>query len=342
MVGGLLGLIGAGLAIRPLAQLVPTGAQHDEAMREGLGDDWEAAIPAASRARMIPSRLNIPATILRRLDVLPQIRVTHNIAYREVDGQTLQGDLYEPLPESLSGSALRPAILVIHGGGWENGSKGDFYDAHCRWLAQQGYVVFDVDYRLSPVVMWPGHLEDVKTALRWLRAQAEKYQIDPDQISVIGRSAGAHLALMLAFSAGSPAYPPDAGLPARDDVKAVVAIYAPIDIPYLQSIAERSFDYWIGAPITERVDLYRDASPLYVATEHAPPVLLAHGGYDNLVPPDHSERLTERLRELGVPCAYLYYPWARHGFDFSLSGLGGHMLQYDTDRFLAWALTSRV
>jgi acetyl esterase/lipase len=77
---------------------------------------------------------------------------------------------------------------------------------------------------------------------------------------------------------------------------------------------------------------------LFRAPPDAPPVLLAHGGRDNLVTPEQSARLHNRLRELGRTSVLLHYPWGRHGFDFSLGGLGGQMLQYDMDRFLAWAL----
>lgn len=333
-VGGWLGLIGATLSLRPIFQLQKAERRHESAMREGLGSDYLTRISPALRPLMLPSRLNIPATIAPRLRSMGQAKVTRDVVYSRVDGIELHGDLYQPI----AGTAPFPLILNVHGGSWEAGGKGEFYAMHCRWLARQGYTVFDINYRLSPVVMWPGHLSDVKQAIRWLRANANNLNIDPNRIGVIGRSAGAHLALMAAFCPDDPQFPEREGLPVQDRVQAVAAIYPPTDMDLLQATVVRDLAYWLGVSQADAPDFYQQASPLYAVRDDAPPVLLAHGGFDNLVVPEHSARLHGRLRELGVPSVYLYYPWGRHGFDYSLAGLGGHMLQYDLDRFLAWAL----
>jgi acetyl esterase/lipase len=332
--GGWLGLIGASLSLRPLFHLNQAHQRHEQAMREGLGMDYRQQIAPELRPLLMQTRLNIPVTAAQRLQSVTRARITRNVVYSRVDGVELHGDIYSPL----AGKPPYPAILSVHGGGWESGTKGEFFTAHCCWLAQQGYLVFDINYRLSPMVMWPGHLSDVKHAIRWLRANAEKFQIDPARIGIVGRSAGAHLALMAAFTGNDPTFPEREGLPLQDQVQAVVAIYPPTDMDLLQATVVRDLAYWLGVSQTADPDFYTQASPLHRAHEAAPPVLLAHGGFDNLVVPEHSARLHQRLRELGVPSVYLHYPWGRHGFDYTLAGLGGHMLQYDMDHFLAWAL----
>ncbi len=333
-VGGWLGLFGLTLALRPLWQLGTTSRRHDAAMQEVLGADYEQQLSPESLVKTTRARLGFAHSARRRRLLTRQVRITPDIPFHVIGDHALYADLYQPIHNTRQ----HPAVISIHGGGWHGGDKGERYAAHCRWLASQGYVVLDVQYRLSPQSLWPAHLEDVKTAIRWLRANAEQYQVDPERIALIGRSAGGHLALMAAFTAGDPAFPPPPGLPERDDVQAVIGIYPPTDLPLLQKTVYTPLNYWLGSTIAERPDLYIAASPLYKAKASAPPVLLAHGGFDNLVTPEHSARLHKRLGELGVPSVLLYYPWARHGFDFALSGLGGHMLQYDTDRFLAWAL----
>jgi acetyl esterase/lipase len=337
-IGGWLGLIGATLSLRPIFHLNSARLDHDRAMREGLGANYLEQIDPTIKRLILPTRVNIPATAQVRLQAMRQAKITRDLVYSRINGIDLHGDLYQPL----SGNAPYPAIVNIHGGGWDSGTKGDVFASHCRWLARQGYVVFDINYRVSPVVMWPAHLSDVKQAIRWLRANAVPFNINPNWIGLVGRSAGAHLALMAAFcpdNPNAPTFPMREGVPINDSVQAVAAIYPPTDMDLLQATVVRDLAYWLGVSQADAPEFYTQASPVHVATPDAPPVLLAHGGADNLVVPEHSARLYDRLREMGVPAVYLYYPWGRHGFDYSLAGLGGHMLQYDLDRFLSWALS---
>ncbi len=335
--GGWLGLIGIVLAVRPLFRLRTTIDRNTAAMRDGLGATFEAELPPVALIHSTRAPLDFVGQMRERQNTEAHIHVTHDVLFHVADGNELRVDVYEPI----GGDGPHPAMLSLHGGSWRSGDKGGFYVGHNRWLARQGYVVVDVQYRLSPLAIWPEHLRDVKAAIRWTRTNADRFGIDPERIAIMGRSAGAHLALMAAFTPCDPAFPPEAGMTERDDVAAVVAMYAPTDLPLLQETVHGSLSYWLGERIADRPDVYRDASPLFRVGANAPPVLLAHGGRDNLVVPEHSERLHRRLRELGRTSVLLHYPWGRHGFDFSLNGLGGQMLQYDMDRFLAWTLRDR-
>lgn len=332
-VGGWLGLVGVGLAMRPLWQLRATIQRNEAAMRDGLGEGYESEIDPELLKYAVHSRLGFRQSTRELRAMHRRVAFSPDVLFHVIDDHELRADLYQP-----PGDEPHPVILNIHGGSWRGGDKGGMFAPHAWWLANQGYVVLDVQYRLSPTALWPAQLGDVKTAIRWLRANAPRLGVDPERIGLIGRSAGGQLALMAAFTAHDPKFPAPPGLPERDDVQSVVAVYSPTDLPYLQSTVYTPLDYWLGSTIDERPDLYIEASPLYAVKAGAPPVLLAHGGADNLVPAEHSERLHKRVRELGGTSVFLSYPWGRHGFDFSLNGLGGHLLQYDMDRFLARTL----
>ena len=333
-IGAWAGLFGALMGLRPLWHLPQVNRQHDLAMGAGLAADYRTKFKAPVAAT--PTRLGLLQSVIARRGA-PALIETKDVAFCTTNSgrHTLFLDVYQPATAS---QTPRPVIISIHGGGWNGGDKGGFFVSHNRLWARQGYVVFDIQYRLSPDVLWPDHLIDVKTAIRWVRANASHYNIDRNRIALLGRSAGGHLALMAAFTAGDPAYIGSDNRLERDDAQAVIAVYAPTDLPRLQELVVDPLDYWLGASLKEAPELYQMASPIYRAHREVPPVLLAHGGHDNLVAPEQSARLHHRLRDLGVHCAYLYYPWSRHGLDVSLNGLGGHMLQYDSERFLAWAL----
>lgn len=321
--GGWLGLAGTALALRPLLRLIGINARLDAAMDAGFGQGWAERIPVEATPRMIRSRFAIMDTAMRRPAAGRLVRLQVDVAYGQVGDTRLLGDLYRPA----EGDGPFPVVIHIHGGSWEGGSKGDFFRPQCRWIAHQGYVVFNIDYRVSPQVLWPEHLEDVQRAIRWIRENAAALNIDPGRIALIGKSAGAHLALMAAFTGAD-----------ETAVQAVIAVYPPTDLILLQHTVIRPLRYWLGKSLDEDPMLYVQASPYHAARRGVPPTLLAHGGNDSLVIEQHSQVLYQKLRGLGAPAAYLRYPWARHGFDFSMFALGGHLLQYDVDRFLAWAL----
>ncbi|HMB91443.1 MAG TPA: alpha/beta hydrolase [Rhodothermales bacterium] len=128
---------------------------------------------------------------------LHTITVTKDIRYRDGDSEAWKLDLAMP---ANFGSELRPALVIVHGGGWRGGSKSvDVYQKMMVDYAQQGYVTVNINYRLIDEAEFPACIEDVKTAVRWLRAHADEYQVDPDRIGAYGHSAGAQLAMMLAM-----------------------------------------------------------------------------------------------------------------------------------------------
>ena len=132
--------------------------------------------------------------------VSTDVRVEHNVAYLAA-GRDEKADLYSPL--AIAKDARLPAVVWIHGGGWNGGSKSSSREVNvCNTLALNGYIAMSIDYKLSSekIAVWPQNLWDCKTAVRWLRKNAERLGIDPDRIGVMGGSACGHLASMVALS----------------------------------------------------------------------------------------------------------------------------------------------
>lgn len=337
----LLGAAGVGLGVRPLIRRGAVNVAMSGAMRDGLGIGWQSAIPQAAHQRFGQThRTDLWGPLLTLLRA--RVKVAHDVVFAAPEGHPLRVDIYEPHephePDKADGR--HPAVVVVHGGTWFQGDKSSYaFGLHDRWLAAQGYVVFDVQYRLG--AEWPAPLSDVKCAIRWVRANAERYAIDPDRVALMGRSAGAHLALMAAYTAGDPDLPPGCtydrdGDVDRDDVAAVVVAYAPTDLRLWPADRASAIAHLLGGLPDEIPDVYAQASPVTHVRPGLPPTLIIQGQRDRLVPPAHAELLSNLLRAAGVTNVLLRIPWGRHGVDSLLVGLTGPMIQYDVDRFLAW------
>src|SRR2546423_8837559 len=191
--------------------------------------------------RSLLSRIAIPAlVVLTAFSVLPApaqkpppkpfvpetVVCEPDVEYANPDGQHLQLDLARPK----TGTGPFPAIICIHGGGFRAGTRQG-YDGLCLKLAEQGYVAATVSYRLAPKYPFPAAVHDTKAAVRWLRANAAKYQIDPERIGVTGGSAGGHLAQFLGVTAGGTEFEGDQNPGVSSSVACVVNFYGPSDFP---------------------------------------------------------------------------------------------------------------
>lgn len=223
-----------------------------------------------------------------------------------------------------------PAVVFIHGGGWQVGSKNDMSQLISD-AAKNGYVGIAPQYRLAPKAHFPAQIHDCKAVIRWLRANAEQYKIDPDRIAVVGFSAGGHLASLLGTTAASddlegtpkPDHPPDPTLltdsnPAQSTkVQAVVDFFGPTDFttrdwdPKLEKDVIVPF---LNGTIKENPDLYKKASPITYAAKDAPPFLIIHGTNDNIVPIDQSQRFAKKLQDLGVSTQLVILQNETHAF----------------------------
>lgn len=221
------------------------------------------------------------------------------IVYREVAGERLMMDLYP----AAGRSASAPAVIVIHGGAWMTGERQDM-EALCTALAQNGMVAATVDYRLAPASKWPAMLEDVRAAVTFLRANAERFGIDPDRIGAAGASSGAHLALMVGFSGDT-----------SSRVMAVLNLFGPTDLTkdYSPFLAYAMADQVLGKDLADAADDIRDFSPVTYVTGDDAAVFTVHGTEDALVPAIQAERLDDALRAVGVEHTLMLIDGMDHG-----------------------------
>lgn len=259
--------------------------------------------------------------------------------YAEVEAQTLKLDVYRSLDEA---ERTRPAIVVVHGGSWSAGGRSD-YPGWNEWLARKGYVVFDIDYRITPQPNWRTATGDVKCAISWVKANAARYGIDAARIALLGRSAGGHLALLAAYSTGEAALAPSCASSAPDSsVRAVVALYAPTDLQWgfehpanerVLDGAGKIRDFLGGAP-AEIPEVFKLASATSHVNAQTPPTLLFHGGRDQLVRDENMALLAERLRQQHVPHRAVLIPYAQHAFDYDFNGWGSQLARQMMSDFL--------
>jgi acetyl esterase/lipase len=244
------------------------------------------------------------------------VTVHRNLPFRDTPTRTLDLDLYRA-PGGASGDARssRPAVVLVHGGAWHEGTKGQFA-RYALDLASEGYVAVEPTYRLSGEATFPAPVTDVVSAVRWVRANATTYGVDPDRIALLGHSAGAHLATLAAlvpdwWSDSGAASAPGVGC-ASAAVGAVVGVSGVYEFRDAGDPPE--FVALLGGTEAERPERYREASPVEHARPDAPPALLVHGEADEVVPPASTRALVAALREAGAPVEHWPVPDADHVF----------------------------
>lgn len=232
------------------------------------------------------------------------VTLTREIQYRDGGSAACKLDLAMP---SERGDSRRPAIVVIHGGGWLEGDKSSFTTlktpGNILGFAKLGFVAVTINYRLSREAPYPAALEDCRCAVRWLRAHADEYRIDPQRIGAWGNSAGGHLALLLAMTERAPGTKdgePYSEFSSR--VQSAVSDSGPLDLAYehtqrtLHGVIEK---FMGGLPEGELAKRYREASPSYLISDNIPPLLLIYGEEDQQVHANTADRFVEDLSRTG-------------------------------------------
>jgi len=209
-----------------------------------------------------------------------------------------------------------PAVIYVHGGGWIGGNQRESPILH---LAQEGYFAASIEYRLSNEAKWPAQIQDCKLGVRWLRANATRYHVDPRRIGAWGDSAGGHLVLCLGTMADVKEYEGDGGYPGvRSAVQAVVDFFGPTDFvsPQIYTRDARQLTEGLfGVLRAQNPGLWKSGSPLFYVKPGDPPMLLVHGDSDGLVPVAQSTVFDEALTKAGVPHQLIIVKNADHGFD---------------------------
>jgi acetyl esterase/lipase len=233
------------------------------------------------------------------------------IEFANPDDQHLQLDLARPK----DGAAPFPAIVCIHGGGFRAGTR-DGYDGLCVRFAQRGYAAATITYRLAPAYQFPAAVYDCKAAVRWLRANAEKYRIDPTRIGVMGGSAGGHLALFLGVTANMKEFEGEGNGGQSSAVNCVVSFAGPSDFTqsYAKSVdAAEVLPLFFGGDLTTKRREHILGSPLYWVSPKASPTLCIHGTADNYVAYEQATWMVDRLKASGVEAQLLTVEGAGHG-----------------------------
>jgi acetyl esterase/lipase len=236
-----------------------------------------------------------------------------NIEYSNPDDQHLQLNMARPK----EGAGPFPAVICIHGGGFRAGTR-DGFNGLCLQLAERGYVAVTVSYRLAPKYQFPAAVHDVKAAVRWMRANAEKYQIDPDRIGTTGGSAGGHLAQFLGVTSGVKKFEGDGGnAEYSSSVKCVVNFYGPSDFTksYDASVdAKDVLPLFLGGNLEQEHRRHIESSPLYWVTPDAAPTLFVHGTKDAYVAHEQAEWIVERMKAADVEATLMTIEDGDHGF----------------------------
>jgi acetyl esterase/lipase len=248
-----------------------------------------------------------------------QAVIQADLEYATVGGVSLRLDLYTPsgAPTGL------PTLLYLHGGGWAVGDKSDAAVERLLPLVAHGFAVASANYRLVPSVTYPAPVHDVKAAVRWLRANAGEYGLDPDRIALGGASAGGHLASLAALTTGDAALEGDVGdhVGVSSAVGAVVAYFPGSDL--LVSGGRNPLESQVLPPpptaallglarIDDDPGLARAASPRYRAHAGAPPHLILHGDRDTMVNHEQSRVLHDALSAAGASSLFLLMGGAGH------------------------------
>ena len=264
-----------------------------------------------------------------------------NLAYVDGGHERQVLDLFVP------GNAARPlpVIVWIHGGGWTGGDKSGCPPLR-QGYAQRGYAIAAINYRYSQQAIFPAQIEDCKAAIRWLRAHAKKYNLNPDRIGVWGSSAGGHLVALLGTSGDVKEFDvgPNSGVSSR--VQCVMDDYGPTDFPQMdahripsatlqhdgpQSPESRLIGVDIADPANAKI--VARANPITYVTRDDPPFLINHGDQDPLVPHHQSELLFAALKAAGVPVRLNTVSGGGHG-----AGFGGPELEKIRRDFFAFHL----
>ncbi len=257
--------------------------------------------------------------------VIPQTFV-----YKVLSEKNLTLDFY-----ASSDHTLAPCIIVIHGGSWAEGDSKQLPDLN-SYLANRGYHVAAINYRLAPEHKSPAPSEDANDALNFLTQNAGKLKIDTTAFVFLGRSAGAQIALVTAYSHINP------------NVRGVISMYGPADMVWgarakgnkLVLNTDKVFRDYLGGLIDEVPGKYKESSAVEQVSKNSPPTLIIHGDIDAMVSYEHSVNLNKKLGEHNVKHYFLNLPGATHGCDYNINGPSGQITTFAIERFIK-AVTSQ-
>ncbi len=249
----------------------------------------------------------------------PNIEIKLNLEYANINGHSLKCDVIRR-----KNSENAPAIVYVHGGSWSGGNKTSLSNFNIR-LAEKGYTIITINYRLSGMASFPAQIHDVNAAIRWVRANAAILGINKNKIAVMGDSAGGHLALLAGLTGNTNELKGSVGknVTTNGNVKAIVNFFGPNDLPgmindcksgclFSTNGSRSPMTGLLGCDMSSCMDKAKLASPIYYVSSDDPPVLTIHGSNDNIVPISQSQRLNQALKKNGVFSKFITVNGASH------------------------------
>jgi acetyl esterase/lipase len=258
-----------------------------------------------------------------KMFVPTQLVPFETLSYDRADDQDLTMDFYQA-----GRPGRRPCIVVIHGGSWCGGNSQQLPELNSE-LAREGFQVASINYRLAPKYASPAPVQDIEAAIGYLKQHSYELKIDTNNFILLGRSAGAQLAMVAAYTLDVPG------------IRGVVNLYGPTDMIWGYSKPVSSYimdsrkvlEDFLGGPYSKVPQNYVASSPVEVVSRKSVPTLIIHGENDALVAYEHSQRLVKKLSDNHVPHYLLSLPWATHGCDYTLTGPSGQLTTYAVGYF---------
>lgn len=273
----------------------------------------------------------------------PKIRIRADLAYASTENPRQKLDLF--FPKEPANDKPLPLIAFIHGGGWQNGDKRGGLRRVATLVESGQFVGASIGYRLSGEAIWPAQIHDCKAAIRWLRAHADEFGIDPDRIAVMGSSAGGHLVSILGTSGDISGLEGTLGkhTDVSSQVQCVIDEYGPTNFLTMNDFpgrmdhlaADSPESRLLGQQVTKVPNLVREASPVTYVSNDDPPFLIIHGTNDLLVPYQQSMVFAESLKQVGVSVILQRVENGEHG------GFGSEEIHVRTRMFLEKHLMGR-
>ncbi|MEI7728396.1 MAG: alpha/beta hydrolase [Verrucomicrobiota bacterium] len=269
------------------------------------------AQPASGRDERPGANARLPQ---RQQPLPPGVEALRDLEYVPNGHERQKLDLYRPK----DGNKL-PLIIWVHGGAWRAGSKDQ---CPALPMLRDGYAVASINYRLSQHAIFPAQIEDCKAAIRWLRANAAKYRLDPDRFGAWGSSAGGHLVALIGTSGDVKEFEVGENLSVSSRVQAVCDWFGPTDMVQMSKFPstmkhdapESPESLLVGGPIQENLAKAAKVNPITYVAKNNPPFLIMHGDKDPLVPLNQSEILEAALKKAGVEVQLHVVIGAGHGF----------------------------
>jgi len=308
LAGTVLGIVTIAIFLSPIVRAYRVAKELKPGISVALGNE-----PGSSAAFSFMKLFSLSKTVPSRA-----------FTYVKYTDTALNLDFY---PSQIAGK--KPCIIAIHGGSWAGGDCKQLPELN-SYLATIGYNVASINYRLAPKYQTPAPVEDVQAAMAYLCKHSDELHIDTTKFVLLGRSAGAQIALLAAYTLRDPA------------IKGVIDFYGPADMVWGYSVpssklimdSRKVMENYIGGSYGQVPQKYVACSPLEFVNEKSVPTLIIHGDNDVLVSPEHSRRLNLKLQKSGVKHYLLKLPWATHGFDYNLNGPGGQLSTYAVKVFL--------